>query len=452
MMERMIKVNEKEDYVSLEKDFVFGTWRYEYTWNPLLIEEGDGCYIADVEGKKYLDFSSQLMCSNLGHRSDKAIGALIEQANKLCYAAPSFATKPAAKLGQKLSEITPGDLKKTFFSLGGTEANEAAIKIARLYTKKTKLITRFSSYHGATSGSIALTGDPRTHYAIGMPGVIRAPDCYCYRCPLGLGYPDCGVACVEYVDEIIRMEDEHTVAGVVIEPIVGTNGILVPPDEYMPRLRGICNERDVLLIDDEVMTGFGRTGKWFCIEHWNVVPDIMSMAKGLTGAFIPLGATIARKKIADFFDEEGNLFCHGHTYSNHPLCCAVALAAIQEYKDKNLVENACRMGDVLGRMLNELKDEHVSIGDVRGKGLFWGIELVKNRETKEPFVSRSEKFLPNTLKRISAAAMEKAVYVVNALNILIIAPPLIVKEEQIDEGVQVLDEVLKIADAECADS
>lgn len=442
-------MNEREDYASLEKDYVFGTWRYEYTWNPLLIEEGDGCYLADIEGKKYLDLSSQLMCSNLGHRSDKAIGALIKQANKLCYAAPSFATKPAAKLGQKLSEITPGDLKKTFFSLGGTEANEAAIKIARLYTKKTKLITRFSSYHGATSGSIALTGDPRTHYAIGMPGVIRAPDCYCYRCPLGLDYPDCGIACVEYIDEIIRMEDENTVAGVVIEPIVGTNGILVPPDEYMPRLRGICDERDVLLIDDEVMTGFGRTGKWFCIEHWNVVPDIMSMAKGLTGAFIPLGATIARKKIADFFDEEGNLFCHGHTYSNHPLCCAVALAAIQEYKDKNLVENAFRMGDVLGRKLNELKDEHVSIGDVRGKGLFWGIELVKNRETKEPFVSRSEKFLPNTLKRISAAAMEKGVYVVNALNILIIAPPLIVKEEQIDEGVQVLDEVLKIADAEC---
>ena len=443
-------MKEKVDYVAVEREYVFGTWRYEYAWNPLLIEEAEGCHIKDVEGKEYLDFSSQLMCSNLGHGSKKAIEALLEQANKLCYAAPSFATKPAARLGKKLAEITPGDLQKTFFSLGGTEANEAAIKIARLYTGKTKLVSRYRSYHGATSGAIALTGDPRTHYAVGMPGVVRAPDCYCYRCPFGLEYPDCGISCVEYIDESIEMEGEHTVAGVVLEPIVGTNGILVPPDEYMPRLREICDNRGVLLIDDEVMTGFGRTGKWFCMEHWDVVPDIMSMAKGLTGAFIPLGATIARKKIADFFDEEGNLFCHGHTYSNHPLCCAVALAAIQEYKDKDLIENARRMGEVLGRRLNDLKEEHVSIGDVRGKGLFWGVELVKNRETKEPFVTRSQKFLPNTLKKMSAAAMDRGVYVVNVINTLIIAPPLIVDEEQIDEGTQVLDEVLKIADAECA--
>jgi len=443
-------VKEKVDYVALEREHVFGTWRYEYTWNPRLIEEAEGCYFRDAEGKRYLDFSSQLMCSNLGHRNRKVIEALSEQANKLCYIAPSFATRPAAELGRKLAEITPGDLQKSFFSLGGAEANEAAIKIARLYTGRRKLISRYRSYHGATSGAIALTGDPRTQYAVGMPGVVRAPDCYCYRCPFGLEYPDCGIRCAEYVDEIIEMEGEQTVAGVVIEPIVGSNGILVPPDEYVPRLREICDERGVLLIDDEVMTGFGRTGRWFCIEHWDVVPDIMSMAKGITGAFIPLGATIARKKISDFFEEEGNLFCHGHTYSMHPLCCAVALAAIQEYADGDLIENARRMGEVLGRRLNDLREEHISIGDVRGKGLFWGVELVRSRETKEPFVTRSQKFIPNTLKRISAAAMEEGVYIVNIINTLIVAPPLIVTEEQIDEGVQVLDEALKIADAECA--
>lgn len=445
----MFKLKEDRDYVALEKKYVFGTWRYEYKWKPLLIEEGEGCYFKDFKGKRYLDFSSQLMCSNLGHRSPKVLEALSEQANKLCYAAPSFATKPAAKLGEKLANITPGDLQKSFFSLGGAEANEAAIKIARLYTGKTKLISRYRSYHGATSGAIALTGDPRTHYAIGMPGIVRAPDCYCYRCPLGKEYPGCGISCVEYIDEIIRMEGEQSVAGVVVEPIVGSNGILVPPDEYMPRLREICNERDVLLIADEVMTGFGRTGKWFCMEHWDVVPDLMSMAKGLTGAFIPLGATIARKKIAKFFDQEGNLFCHGHTYAMHPLCCAVALAAIQEYIDKNLIENASKMGAVLGKRLNELKEDHASVGDVRGKGLFWGVELVKNRKTKEPFVTRREKFQPNTLKKISVAAMERDVYIVNVINTLIIAPPLIVKEEQIDKGIQVLDKAIEIADKEC---
>jgi taurine--2-oxoglutarate transaminase len=438
------------DYVSLEKKHVFGTWRYQYTWNPLLIEEADGCYFTDVEGKRYLDFSSQLMCSNLGHKRPKVIEALYDQANRLCYTAPSFATKPAAILGEKLSQVTPGDLDKSFFSPGGAEANEAAVKIARFYTGKTKLISRHRSYHGATSGAIALTGDPRTHYAIGMPGIIRAPDCYCYRCPLGKEYPGCEISCAEYIDEIIKMEGEESIAGVFVEPIVGSNGILVPPDEYMPRLREICDERGVLLIDDEVMTGFGRTGKWFCIEHWDVVPDIISMAKGLTGAFIPLGATIVRKKIADFFNRDGNLFCHGHTYAMHPLCCAVANAAIQEYIDDNLIDNASNMGTVLSNRLNELKEEHDSIGDVRGKGLFWGVELVKNKETKKPFVTRREKFLPNMLKKVSAAALVEGVYIVNVINTLIVAPPLIVNEEQIDQGIHILDNALKIADKQCS--
>ena len=440
---------DKIDYVSMEKEYVFGTWTYEYTWNPRLIEKAEGCTFTDGDGNQILDFSSQLMCSNLGHKSESVIKALSEQANQLSYIAPSFANKPAAKLGKKLAEITPGDLSKTFLSLGGAEANEGAIKMARFYTGKTKFISRYRSYHGATSGAISLTGDPRTHYAVGMPGVVRAPDCYCYRCPFGKEYPGCGITCVEYIDEIIRMEGDYSVAGVVVEPIVGSNGILVPPDEYMPRLREICDDRNVLLIDDEVMTGFGRTGKWFAMEHWNVVPDIMTMAKGLTGAFIPLGATIASKKIADFFDEEGNLFCHGATYANHPLCCSVALAAIQEYKDKDLIENARLMGEVLGKGLNDLKDEHVSIGDVRGKGLFWGVELVKNRETKEPFATRKEKFIPTMLKRVSAATMKKNVYITNVINTLIVAPPLIVNEEQIEAGLQVLGDALKIADVEC---
>ena len=443
-------MSKKVDYASMERESVFGTWTYEYTWNPRVIVEAEGVRFKDIDGNSFLDFSSQLMCSNLGHRSRKVQEALADQASRLCYAAPSFATIPAAKLGKKLAEITPGDLMKSFFSTGGAEANEAAIKIARMYTGRTKFISRYRSYHGATSGAIALTGDPRTHYAVGMPGVVRAPDCYCYRCPFGLEHPGCGIQCAEYIDEIIRMEGEGTVAGLVAEPIVGSNGILVPPDEYFPRLREICDEHGVLLIDDEVMAGFGRTGKMFCIEHWDVVPDIMSLAKGLTGAFIPLGATVVRRKISDFFEQEGHLFAHGHTYAMHPLCCAVANAALEEYEEKGLVENARRMGEVLGRRLNELKEEHPSVGDVRGKGLFWGVELVRDRETREPFVTRRQKFQPGMLKRVSAAAMERGVYIVNIINTLLVAPPLIVNEEEIDEGIRVLDDVLKIADAETA--
>jgi taurine--2-oxoglutarate transaminase len=244
------------------------------------------------------------------------------------------------------------------------------------------------------------------------------------------------------------MEGPHTVAGVVIEPIVGSNGILVPPDEYIPRLREICDENDVLLIDDEVMAGFGRTGKLFCIEHWDVVPDIMSMAKGITGAFIPVGATITTQKIANHFDKPNNLFSHGQTYAMHPVGCAAALASIEEYEKYNLIENAANMGIVLEKRLNELSETHKSIGDIRGKGLFWGVELVKDRDTKEPFVTRREKFDPNVLKRISAAAMDKGVYIVNTINTLIIAPPLIVDEKIIDQGIQILDEVLEIADKE----
>ena len=438
----------EEYYRELEKKYVYGTWRYENTWNPIVVAEADGCHFTSLSGKRYLDLSSQLMCSNIGHRSQAVIDAMAAQAEKLCYAAPGFATVPAALLGQKLAEITPEGLTKSFLTNGGAEANEAAIKIARLYTGKTKLISRYRSYHGASSGAIALTGDPRTQHAVGMPGVVRAPDCYCYRCPFGKEYPGCGVTCAEYVDEIIRMEGSGTVAGVVVEPIVGSNGILVPPDPYFPRLREICDDHGVLLIDDEVMAGFGRTGKMFCIEHWDVEPDIMSMAKGITGALFPVGATITSQEIADHFDQPGNLFSHGQTYAMHPLGCAAALAAIQEYEDKGLVENAVKMGKVLEKRLRELAEAHKSVGDVRGKGLFWGVELVRDRETKEPFVTRKQKFEPNMLKRVSAAAMEMGVYVVNIINTLIVAPPLIATEAEIDEGMKVLDKALEVSDGE----
>jgi taurine--2-oxoglutarate transaminase len=437
-----------EDYTAMTRRYVFGTWKYQKTWNPKVIVGGEGSHFTDAQGKRYLDFSSQLVCCNLGHSNERVKAALAEQAKRLAYVNPVFATEPVALLAKKLAEITPGDLCKTFFSLGGAEANEAAMKIARFYTGAPKLVARFRSYHGATAGAISLTGDPRRHYAPLTPGVVHAPDCYCYRCPFGLEYPGCGVRCAEYIGDILEMEGPKNVAAVFVEPIVGSNGILVPPDEYMPRLRRICDEKGVLLVADEVMTGFGRTGEWFCVNHWNVVPDIMTLAKGLTGAYIPLSATIVRKPIADHFEGD-NLFCHGHTYANHPLACAAGLAAVGEYERLGLVKRAKKMGEALGKRLMELEEAHRSVGDVRGKGLFWGIEPVKNRETKEPFATIRQSFDPTLLGKMASEAMNRGVYVMTMLNTMIVAPPLIVTEEEIEEGVRVLDEVLKIADAEC---
>jgi len=436
-----------EDYVRDTREHVLGTWRYQNRWEPKVIVEGDGVYFKDVEGKRYLDFSSQLVCSNLGHGGERVREALDSQAGELFYIAPSFTSKPVARLGKKIAEITPGNLCKSYFSLGGAEANEAAIKISRFYTGAAKIIARFRSYHGATSGAISLTGDPRRLYAPVTPGVMHAPDCYCYRCPFGLEYPDCGVQCVEYIREMIEMEDPENVAAVFVEPIVGSNGILVPPDEYLPRLREICDETGTLLVADEVMTGFGRTGEWFCVNHWDVEPDIMTMAKGLTSAYIPLSATVISEEISRFFEGD-NLFCHGQTYANHPFSCAAGLAAIEEYEERDLVGNARRMGEYLGDRLEELGEEHPSVGDVRGKGLFWGIEPVRDRETKESFATRDQKFQTTLLGEMAAEAMKRGVYVMTVINTMIVAPPLIIDEEGIDEGVEAIDGVLEMADEE----
>ncbi|MFP3952078.1 MAG: aspartate aminotransferase family protein [Candidatus Bathyarchaeia archaeon] len=436
-----------EEFVSDTREHVLGTWRYQNRWEPKVIVDGDGPYFRDIEGNEYLDFSSQLVCSNLGHSGDRVREALTKQAEEVFYISPSFTSKPVARLGRRIAEITPGNLCKSYFSLGGAEANEAAIKIARFYTGAPKILARFRSYHGATSGAISLTGDPRRLYAPVTPGVLHAPDCYCYRCPLNLEYPGCGVQCAEYIREMIEMEGEDNVAAVFVEPIVGSNGILVPPDEYMPRLREICDETGTLLVADEVMTGFGRTGKWFCVDHWDVEPDIMTLAKGLTSAYIPLSATVISEDISQFFEGD-NLFCHGQTYANHPLGCAAGLAAIEEYQERGLIDNARRRGEYLGARLEELAEEHPSVGDVRGKGLFWGIEPVKNRETREPFATRRQRFQPTLLGEMAQHTMRNGVYLMTVLNTMIVAPPLIIDEGGIDRGVEAIDGALKLADVE----
>jgi taurine---2-oxoglutarate transaminase len=438
-----------QEVVDMTATHTFGTWRFQKGWKPLHIVDAEGCYFSDAAGKRYLDFSSQLMCTTLGHKNPAVIKAIQDQAGSLPYVAPGFATTVRAELTKLLLDVLPKGLEKYFFTTSGTEANEAAFKIARMVTGKTKIIARYRSYHGSTMGSIAATGDPRRwamEPAGKIPGVIFAPEVHCYKCPMLHHYPECGIACVEYIEHMI--ENESDVAAVLVEPVVGTNGVLVPPKEYMPRLRQICDAHNVLLIADEVMSGWGRTGEWFAMNHWGVIPDILTTAKGITTAYMPLGLCATSMKVARFFDD--HYFSHGHTYEAHPLTLAPAVAAIGEMQRMNLVARAKEMGDYLGSQLKALAPKHPSIGDVRGVGMFWSVDLVKNKATKEPFNTMADKVsgTPLLVDKITAEMMKNGVFLQAWISHFVIAPPLIITREEIDAGVAALDHALAIADAE----
>jgi taurine--2-oxoglutarate transaminase len=436
-----------QEISDLTARYTYGTWRYQKGWKPLHVADAEGCSFIDGNGKRYLDFSAQLMCSNLGHKNAAVIKAIEEQARRLPFIGPGFATEVRAELSTMLLEVLPEGLEKFFFTTSGTEANEAAFKIVRMYTGKTKIIARYRTYHGSTMGSIAATSDPRrwAMEPLGkMPGVIFAPEVNCYKCPLLHHYPECGIACVEYIEHMI--ENESDVAAVIIEPVVGTNGVLIPPKEYLPRLRQICDKYGVLLIADEVMSGWGRTGEWFAVDNWGVKPDILTTAKGITTAYVPLGLCATTKKIADYFDD--HYFSHGHTYEAHPITLAPAIAAISEMKRLNTNQRAKEMGAYLGEKLHALKSKHRSIGEVRGIGLFWAVELVKNQATKEPFNTKADKVggKPLVVDKVAAEMMKNGVFIQAWISHFVIAPPLIVSREEIDIGVKALDEALRIAD------
>jgi len=436
-----------EEVVDITRQFNFGTWRRQKNWTPLHIVDAEGCEFIDSKGKRYLDFSSQLMCVNLGHKNPAVIQAIVEQARTLPYIAPGYATTARAELSQLLQEVLPSGLVKFFFTTSGTEANEAAIKIARMFTGKTKIVARYRSYHGSTMASIAATGDPRRwplEPGGKGQGVIFAPEVNCYRCPIRHEYPGCNVACVDYLEHII--ENESDVAAVLVEPVVGTNGVLVPPAEYFPRLRKICDRRGVLLIADEVMSGWGRTGKWFAVDNWNVQPDILVTAKGITSAYVPLGLCATTSRIASYFDD--HYFAHGHTYEAHPMTLAPAIAAIREMQRLDLIERSVVLGQYLGEKLKALAQNHPSIGDVRGLGLFWAVDLVQNRQTKEPMNSMPEKLegKPLVVDEVAAEMMKNGVAVQAWISHLVIAPPLIVEQAEIDRGIAALDLALRLAD------
>jgi len=439
-----------EEVVQITRETNYGTWRFQKGWNPLHIVDADGCYIVDAAGKRYLDFSAQLMCMNLGHKNQAVIDSIAKQAQDLAYALPGYTTTARAELSKLLLEVLPKGLNKFFFTTSGTDANEAAFKIARMYTGKTKIIARYRSYHGSTSGSIAATGDPR-RWAMEPrgkgPGIIFSPEVHCYKCPIKHTYPQCGIACADYLEHMIRNESD--VAAVVVEPIVGTNGVIVPPPEYMPKLRRICDETGVLLIADEVMSGWGRSGEWFAMNLWNVTPDILCTAKGITSAYVPLGLCATSEKIGDFFQD--HYFAHGHTYEAHPITLLPAVATIKEMRRLKLVERARELAPFVEEKLQALKAKHRSVGDVRGKGLFWAVDLVNDQNARQPFNTYSDKVSgkPLVVDQIAAKTLADGVIVQAWVSHFVIAPPLIITKEEIDHGINTLDRHLHIADEQC---
>jgi taurine--2-oxoglutarate transaminase len=432
------------------REHVFVPWAVQGEVRPKAVVRAEGCWFYDAEGKGYLDFSSQHIVSNIGHSHPKVVAAIQKQAERLCYISPGYANDARSRLAHQIAQVAPGDLRKTLFTSGGSEANENAIKFARWYTGREKIITRYRSYHGATHGSMTLGGDNRRWASEpGIPGICRVFDPYCYRCPFGQRPETCGLECVTSIEEVIRAEGPDYVAAVFIEGITGIGGVLVPPPPYLPALRAVCDRYGILLVSDEVMTGFGRTGRWFAVDHWGVVPDMITFAKGVNGGYVPLGGVVISDRIASHF--ETHMYWGGLTYSGHPLACAAGAATLEVYHEEGLVERSAGLGRRLLEELRALQARHPSVGDVRGLGLFCGIELVKDPATREPLLAWQDPRFGvmgggGVMGRMREAAMARGLYFFGKWNMIYAAPPLTITQEELLRGVQVLDEVLVLAD------
>lgn len=427
--------------VQENRDYTMFSWSVQATSNPLHMTRGEGVWFWDGDDNRWLDFSSQLINLNVGHQHPKVLEAIKKQVDELCFAGPGFATEPRGALGKKLSEVT--GLAKSFFTLGGAEANENAMKIARLVTGRDKIITRYRSYHGATMGSMTASGDPRRWpVEPGIPGIVRAFDPYCYRCPFGQKVETCARECVSHIEEIIQMEGPSNVAAVMVEGITGSNGLLVPPDDYYPRLRALCDKYGILLIDDEVMCGFGRTGKWLATQHYGVKPDIVSCAKGLTSGYLPLGAVIVSDAIANYF--ENHMLWGGLTYSGHPVCCAAAVANLSVYEEEHIFANVERQGRYLASRLEAMKRKYACVGDVRYKGLFSVVELVKDKASREPLAPFNGS--GPEMAKLASHLKSKHLYAFSRFNMLWVCPPLIISENELSHGLDIIEQALVLVD------
>jgi len=439
-----------DEILSLSKDHVFYTWSAQAKVNPIAVQRAKGVYFWDVDDKRYLDFNSMTMCVNIGHGDERVIKAMQDQVAKLPYAAPGMTTKVRALASKAVADVTPHQaLTKVLFTLGGADANENAIKLARGYTRRHKILTRYRSYHGATAGAMAATGDPRrvVWEPNLMTGVVHFLDPYRYRSTFHRTNPDIpekefAQDYLNHLEEIIQYEGPDSIAAILMESVTGTNGIIIPPEGYLQGVRALCDQYGIVMIADEVMSGFGRTGKWFAVEHWNVVPDIITMAKGLTSAYAPLGAVAMKPEVAAAFNETA--FESGLTYTSHPVSLAAAVANINVMREDKLVERAAGMGPVLKRMLTDLGEAHPSVGEVRSIGLFGILELVKDRKTKEPMAPWNGS--SPEMAALKKYCLDNGLFLYTHWHTVLIIPPLIITEEQLKEGFDILDKALDITD------
>jgi taurine--2-oxoglutarate transaminase len=428
-----------EEIVALSREHTIFSWSVQSQLDPIAIDRASGVYLYTPEGRRILDFNSQLMSVNIGHGDRRVIDAINAQAEKLQFVQPAFATEVRARLGRKMAEILPGDMNKVFFTLGGAEAVENAIKLARHVTGKHKLLARYRAYHGATAGAMTLTGDYRRWAnEPGIVGVVRYPDTHRW----GEKEPRSADECLNGLEDVIKYEGAQTIAAIFLETVVGTNGILIPPDGYLQGVRDLCDKYGILMVADEVMAGFGRTGRWFAVDHWGVVPDLLTMAKGLTSSYLPLGAVAMNAKVAEAMDTK--MFYGGLTYSSHPVSLAAALATIGVYEEDDLIGNAARMGEVMRRHHEDLAARHPSVGAHRNIGLFGILDLVRSHDPWTPLTPFNG--TSDEMKAIGKFFRENGLYVMMANNSIHTNPPLCINEDQLAEGFAIIDKALDIAD------
>jgi len=431
-----------------DRAHVFHSWSAQALIDPMPIASASGSYFTDYDGKRYLDFSSQLVNVNIGYQHPKLVAAIQEQAARLCTIAPTFANDARSEAARLIAELAPGDLNQVFFTNGGAEATENALRMARLHTGRHKVFAAYRSYHGATAGAIAMTGDPRRWGSEpGIPGVVRYWGPYLYRSAFHASTPQEETErALEHLRDLIMVEGAQTIAAIILETVVGTNGILVPTPGYLAGVRVLCDEFGIMMIADEVMAGFGRAGEWFAIDHWGVAPDLIAFAKGVNSGYVPLGGVLISDAIAASFQQRA--YPGGLTYSGHPLACASAVAAINIFKDEGIVEHARALGtDVIGPELAKLADRHPSVGEVRGLGVFWALELVRDRATREPlmpFNAAGADAKPMT--EFAAACKQRGLWPFTHFNRTHVVPPCTTTADEVREGIAILDEALEVAD------
>lgn len=440
-------MSSSKEIIQNNLDYTLFSWSKQKGINPIAIKEAKGVYLYDYDGQKYIDFSSGLMNVNIGHGNQRVTDAVVKQMQQVAYVTPSCVTEVRGELGKKIASIAPKGLTKTLFTVCGATAIDNAIKLARLYTGRHKIITKYRAFHGASYAAMSAGGDPRKLAADSQqaPNFVHVEDPFCYRCPFGQTFGNCKYECVSHIERVIEFEGPQNVAAILMEGESGSSGCIKYPKDYFTKLRAICDKHGILLIIDEVMSGWGRTGKWFGIDNHDVIPDMIATAKGITSGYIPFGALIVSEKISKHYDD--NVLWLGLTYSAHAVGCAAALETLKIYEDENLIENAANMGMYIDEQVELLKAKHPCIGDWRNTGLLGCLEIVKNKVTKEPMAPFNAK--PNEMEimnKVAAKIKELGMYTFVRWNYIFIAPPLCITKTEIDEGLAIISEALKIAD------